>query len=362
VLPYLARLAPSYDIELISFEKAPPSTGLRDEVSAAGIAWMPLRYHRRPPVISTVFDVIAGRRALLRAARQRPPVIVHVRSYVPALMAVLTRRRLGARLVFDIRGFWADERVEGGLWKEGGLLYRLAKRCERRFFGEADAVVTLTHASVPQVRALTTGRSVPVEVIPTCVDLARFVRRPKRRGGPHALWSGSVGTWYRFDLAPRVAEALSLPLTVITRQSEAAISMLNGYPASIRAVTPDEVPEQLFAGDIGLCLIKSSFSKIASAPTRFAEYLAAGMPVVVTPAVGDLEEIVEARRIGVVLRGEDDAAMAEAAAQMALLVQDTELSRRCRTTAEELFDVDRGSQRYAELFRLLVGTPSPGVQ
>ena len=43
---------------------------------------------------------------------------------------------------------------------------------------------------------------------------------------------------------------------------------------------------ELFSGDIGLCLIKSAFFNIAAAPTRFAEYLTAGMPVIVTVAWG----------------------------------------------------------------------------
>jgi glycosyltransferase involved in cell wall biosynthesis len=254
-------------------------------------------------------------------------------------------------LLFDIRGFWADERVEGGLWRPNGLLYRVAKRCERRFFADADAVVTLTQASLPQIRAWTGDRQVQVEVIPTCVDLHRFTQRPERPGGPHAVWSGSVSTWYRFDLTAKVADALSLPLTVVTPQVGLAREMLAGYPASVRAVAPEEVPAELFAGDIGLCLIKSSFSKLASAPTRFAEYLAAGMPIVVTPRVGDLESIVEDHGVGVVLRGEDERSLADAATRVRGLAADPETRDRCRRVAREHFDVDSGSDRYAEIYR-----------
>lgn len=356
VLAYLTRLADEFDITLISFEK---SRRPRPEPTAqpldTRITWAPLRYHRRPPVLSTALDVLAGRRALVRAARGGAPAVVHVRSYVPALMAVLARRATGGRLLFDIRGFWADERVEGGLWPAGGLLYRIAKRCERRFFAEADAIVTLTHASVPQVRAWSAGSPASIEVIPTCVDLRRFRPRPPRPDGPRAVWNGSIGTWYRFDLAPRVARALSLPLEVITRQTLLAGQTLDGYPACVRSVPPDEVPHQLFSGDIGLCLIASSFSKVASAPTRFAEYLAAGMPVLVTPGVGDLESLVERNGVGVVLRGEDDCSIHEAATRMRALAGDPKVQERCRALAQDRFDVDVGAERYAEIYRSLVG-------
>src|SRR5579864_4946852 len=178
VLPYLVRLASEFDITLISFEKTrTPSVGLQQELSQGGITWIPLRYHRNPPVISTLADVLAGRRSIIRAARNQAPAIVHVRSYVPALMALTARRAAGGKLLFDIRGFWADERVEGGLWRRNGILYRIAKRCERVFFADADAVVTLTRSSVPTIEKFVGRRSLPVEVIPTCVDIQRFAGR-----------------------------------------------------------------------------------------------------------------------------------------------------------------------------------------
>lgn len=355
IVPYLVRLADSYDITLFSFEKEADDLDLlRGELDRRGITWVPLRYHRRPPVLSTALDVARGRRALIRAARTgAPPAILHVRSDVPALMAWRARRRTGGKLLYDIRGFYADERVEGGLWRPGGLLYRLAKRWERRFFSDAEAVVTLTRASVPQLRSWTGGRPVPIEVIPTCVDVERFGDRPGRPGGPHAVWVGSIGTWYRFDLAARLAAALALPLTVITRQTDLARSLLDGHPAEVRRASPDEVPQELFAGDVGLCLIVSCFSKTASAPTRFAEYLAAGMPVVATPEVGDMESVVADHQVGVVLRSEDQGSIEEAARQVRALAADPEAQRRCRRVARELFDVNSGAAGYAELYRSL---------
>jgi glycosyltransferase involved in cell wall biosynthesis len=266
-------------------------------------------------------------------------------------MAVLAGRHHRPPLLFDIRGFWADERVEGAIWPAGGLLYRTAKRCEQTFYRRADAIVTLTEASVPQIQDWTRGRDVPIVVIPTCVDVERFDDRPLRPGGPNAVWSGSIGTWYRFDLVAPLVRALQLPLTVLTRQRDLAERALNGLPASIISRPPEDVPNELYAGDIGLCLIKSSFSKTASAPTRLAEYLAAGMAVIVTPQVGDLEALVEEHGVGVVLRGEDEAALIRAADAMRELAGDPELPERCRKVASHRFAVEIGSRRYAELYR-----------
>lgn len=367
VLSYLIRLASDCDITLISFEKAHDGeAALRSELSAAGIRWVPLTYHRRPPVVSTLRDVLSGVRALRETAARRRPDIVHVRSDVPALMALMARRWTGGKLLFDIRGFWADERVEGGIWTPGGGLYRLARWCEDKFYATAAGIVTLTEASLPQIERWS-GPSPVVKVIPTCVDLERFALQPRRPDGSRAIWSGSIGTWYRFDLAARVSEALAMPLTVITRQPELALAELDGYPASVASLSPEQVPGELHAGDVGLCLIKSSFSKTASAPTRFAEYLACGMPVIVTPGVGDLEAIVERHQVGVVLRAEDGPAIRAAADALRELAGDPSTPGRCRQVAHDLFDVRIGARGYLGLYRSLQGErrapgPSPNPE
>ena len=54
VLQYLKRLAKQHSITLISYEKKADwsqegrRTALVEEMSAAGIKWYPLRYHKRP--------------------------------------------------------------------------------------------------------------------------------------------------------------------------------------------------------------------------------------------------------------------------------------------------------------------------
>lgn len=357
VLPYLTRLAASHEVTLISYEKSRADPAMRSAVAAMGIRWRPLRYHRRPPVFSTVIDVLRGIAAIALEARRNPPAIVHVRSYVPALIALGARGLTGGKLLFDIRGFWADERVDGGLWPADGTLHRLAKRCERRFFETADAVVTLTQASISQIQPLLSPRRIPIAVIPTCVDHARFGRAEPRPGGPHAVWSGSIGTWYRFDLAGPMADALGLPLTVLTRDAAAARRALGSRVDQIRSCAPEAIPDALFPGDVGLCLIASLPSKIASCPTRFAEFLAAGMPVIVTPGVGDLQRLVREWRVGVTLHGNSISQLQHAAEELKELCSDPGLSQRCRQLAASHFDVELGAKRYAALYEQLLKGP-----
>jgi glycosyltransferase involved in cell wall biosynthesis len=353
VVAYLLRLARDCDITLISFEKDQAS---RDDMArllgAAGVRWRPMRYHKRPPVLSTLLDVLAGARAVRSACADGGADIVHVRSYVPALIALVaaSRKRPRWKLLFDIRGFWVEERVAGGLWRPRGLLVRIAKRCERQFFARADAVVTLTSASVPEIRRLLAGRTVPVVVIPTCAEVERFADAEPSAGGSRAVWCGSVGSFYRFDLAVRFAEALELPLMVLTRQIDTAMQTLDGRPADVREVRPTEIAGELRPQDIGMCFYVDDFSNLARAPTRFAEYLAAGMTVAVTPRIGDLDALLGDLKLGVCIEDETTTGLERAAHTALALIKDPARTERARSTANERFAVDTGVAAYRSLY------------
>jgi glycosyltransferase involved in cell wall biosynthesis len=356
VVAYLERLARVCDIELISFEKpSDEREAVGARLASAGVGWHPLGYHRRPPVASTAFDVWRGTRRIKElASRIEGPLIVHARSYVPALMALQAGLGQRARFLFDIRGFWADERVEGGIWRRQGPLYRLAKRYERRFFAEADAVVTLTRASVDQIRAWMGSNGATVDVIPTCVDVDSYAESTRGDRPARVVWAGTVGGWYDFATGVALARQIGLPLRVLTRQVDEARNALDGLAAEVKSIPAGRMPEELSPGDVGLCTVRPSFSKLASAPTRVAEYLAAGMPLAVLTGVGDLDELVAAERVGVSLSESDPSSIEAAAEELRSLSADPATPARCREVARRWFSLEHGVESYLALYRRLV--------
>src|SRR5258708_12574200 len=143
VVAYLERLTDRADISLISFEKpadladATRAAAMGARLAQAGIRWMPRHYHKRPPVLSTAFDIVGGCRAARRWAREGSgggAAIVHGRGYVPALMALHVKRACGARFIFDMRGFWVDEKVEAGHWPARGPPSPPPQLAHRPFF------------------------------------------------------------------------------------------------------------------------------------------------------------------------------------------------------------------------------------
>ena len=107
-------------------------------------------------------------------------------------------------------------------------------------------------------------------------------------------------------------------------------------------------------GDAGLAFIKPSLSKSASSPTKAAEYLAAGLPVITNRGIGDLDEIICAEGAGVAVTEFSDDAYREAARQLAVLLADKTLPTRCVAAARKYFDLERiGWTRYRAVYELL---------
>lgn len=370
VLAYLERLAVDRSIDLISFEKAAdwnaraPRDRIRARCMEAGIRWHPMRYHKRPSTIATAWDIAAGSVRATAIALRRKPAIVHVRSYVAGLMGLGARRVSGAKLLFDMRGFWADERVDGGLWPAGGRLYRAAKRAEDKLLKASDHIVTLTHASADELLNFPALRlsEPPITVIPTCADLDRFTPADERPKGRFVIGHiGAVGTWYLLDEMVRIYQALkrTRPDTswlIVNRGEHALIRdalarhRVSTHDVELIEATPAEIPTHIRRMHAGMAIIRPAYSKIASAPTKLAEYLGCGVPCLGNSGVGDVQAILDRHEVGIVLHKFDDAAMSAAVNELLDLAADPDIVERCREAAFDLFSLEKGVAEYSRVY------------
>ena len=384
VVPYLEGLSGrGWRFDLVTFEKerrwsdGESRAAMERRLAAAGIRWHPLPYHKRPPVLSTARDIAAGVRLLRRLARVRRPRLIHARSYPAAVMARLAGRAERVPYVFDMRGFYAEERVDGGLWRAGGALYRTTKRVESALLRDAAAVVTLTEASLPLLRAWidAAGGRPLLRVIPTCVDLQRF--RPAGVGGarggadPAAFelaYFGSLGTWYLLD------EMLRFGRAVIDAAGDGRLLFLtNDDPAAVRAraaaagiperalrtgsVPHEGVPSALAGAAATFFFIRPGPSRFAFHQTKLGESLALGLPVAANRGIGDTD-MLPRERVGVLVDELEPGAYARAARALVELARDPMTRARCRRVAEERYDLALGVAAYAELYDAVGGSGS----
>ncbi len=368
VLPYLDGLARrGWRPALLSVEKdhhladAPRRGAVARRLAAAGVPWTALPFGRGPAGPRTAWQMTRLVAAARGLARRSGAALVHARSCLPALAAAAT----GRPFVFDMRGFWAEEKVDAGRWTRDGAAHRIGTRLESALLTRAAGVVVLARAALPLLPPLAR----PAVVVPTAVDLARFrPGLPPPAGGESLAGrtvyaaAGALSGWYlggeTLDLLARaLARDPSGHALVLSEEgaSQAARGLVaRGVdPARVTAlgVPPPEVPRWFAACAAGLMLVRPARSKRGSAPTKVGEFLACGVPVLVTAGIGDCDDLVGGTRTGVVVTETTPAGYDRALSALdALRAEGGALAARCRRTAEERLSLSAAVAAYAGLY------------
>ncbi|MEP6706402.1 MAG: glycosyltransferase family 4 protein [Pyrinomonadaceae bacterium] len=384
VIPYLRELSGrGVRFTLLSYERPVAFTEegiercreLKRTLAAYDIEWHYLRYHKTPSLPATVYDILAGVRLGASFVKRQGIHMVHARSHIPAVIAWALKKRFGIKMIFDIRGLMGEEYVDAGHWSHGGLRYRLTKIMERRALETTDGIVTLTEKLWPVIKEWNglRGRKVCRQVIPCCTDLVRFVFREEDRKERRAelgledrfvvVYCGSIGGWYLSDkLADFFLALLKLRpdshFLWLTQGDSRLIQDLmrarsiDESQYTVRFVQPVDVASYLSASDIGVAFFKPGVSKLATSPTKVAEYLACGLPVIMNSGIGDSDRLIIEEKVGVLINDFTAREYDRVAANMPSFMSNIEDARRhARGVAERLFDVrEVGLERYAGLY------------
>ena len=379
IIPYLKGLAsPDLKFILLTFDKPGYASreareSLRLELEKAGIIWVSLTYHRRPAVLSTFFDIAVGLLYCCYFIRKDKVGIVHARGYVSAMIACILKKCFKVKFIFDMRGFWADLKAECGQWRAGGIVYKTAKYYESVFLKRCDEIVVLTNSA----RGLLLSRGCThckISVIPCCVATDTFKSNDHGCSGLRIKDSlkdkfifahaGSLEPWYMMEemldffkaVKPLIPNAHFLilshsPKSKITRLiSDKGLSMDD---FSVAAAEFKDMPAWLTSVNAGLIFLSLGFSKAGCCPTKFAEFLSCGVPVIASAGIGDLDDIIKADKVGVVIDAFDRDHYRCSAAELLKLENDGGLNQRCRDTAVREFSLSAGVKKYQDVYNKL---------
>lgn len=385
VIPYLQGLTQQgYSFTIISFEKPKQFQKGKDQIQSllddSGIYWVPLTYHRSPPVLATLYDVWRMRWKAYELQQTYNFRIVHCRSYIPALIGMAMKRRLGVKFVFDMRGFWADERVEGGLWNLKNPVYRFIfnyfKRRERELLSYADYTITLTHKAKQVIHQWKNIQRQPIsiQVIPCCVDIELFDPAKINQSAQNALrnqlgipdnafvlsYLGSLGTWYMAEemlnffsvLQQSRPDAFFLFITQGLPKTIQQLGQQQGIDANkivVASATRLEVPLYLSLSNWSVFFIKPVFSKQGSSATKMGEIMSMGIPLVTNRGIGDSDIIVQESGVGVLTDPRHNQAAIDAIAHGSAIP-----AKHIRTAAITHFSLLKGVTAYRKVYQQLM--------
>ena len=372
VLEYQKKLSKNHEIFIISFEKTP--FDINNEfhnstlsiVKSSNISWYRLRYHKRPSGLATAFDIFAGILFAIFLIFRFKLTIIHARSYVPSVIAIVIKKLIGIKFIFDMRGFWADERVDGDIWKKDSLLYKLAKWFESKFIVNADHLVSLTESAINEIKKFKyIDNNMPsYSVISTCANLDIFTHQPNKNKNFTLGYVGSAGTWYNFESV--IAAFLELLKIIpdatlfIVNQNEHEYILKKIVENNISqnhfkliSANHSEVPLLMNQMDAGIFFIKQLFSKLASAPTKLGEFLGCGIPCLTNNKIGDMQSIIEDEGVGVSIPDFSQTAILSGVQDLIRITQVPDISNKCIRSSRKYFSLTNGVKRYDEIYSSL---------
>lgn len=387
IIPYLTSLAGSgYSISVISAEKKYAYTNSKVKILKIlkdhNIKWHPVFYTKKPYIFSTLWDIIKIRRKAKLLHKKHKFEVTHCRSYIPALTGLYLKKKYAVKFIFDMRGFYPDERIEGNTWKISNpvhkCIYRYFKRKENDFLKSADTIVCLTEKAKEIIygNPLFINNKPQVEVIPCCADFHLFCPVTENSDRLNEFrtmlgmidtdfilsYSGSTGTWYMLDEMLRFFKCLSekrenARFLIITQDNKTGIlkqAYEQGIPKEkmiIASAEREEMPFLLGLSDLSVFFIKPVFSKKASSPTKMAELMAMGIPFISNRDVGDINEIIEATGAGMLVRDFSDDEYYKVIDKIDdLLAVNRE---KIINSARKLFSLQKGGVLYGNIYRQL---------
>ncbi len=378
IIPYMQGMASlGYSITIISCEKTDrlekDGSVIQSLLQQFGIQWQPVLYSNVIPVVSQLTTLHRLYKAAKKLLQQKNYSIIHCRSTLPAMVGYRLKKQFSIPLIFDMRGFWAEERVEGNIWPQNKILYRSIYKYilkqEKMLLAESDHIISLTNAG----KQIMLNQQVkkPISVIPCCADFQHFnpetisanasLELRRKLSIPDdafvLIYTGSIGTWYLLDeMMQFFKEFVSAHensfFLLITREKHELINT-----AAQKAKAPlskikmasagrNEMPLYLSLANASIYFIKPGFSKQASSPVKQGEALSMGIPVITNSGIGDSDDIIFTNNFGWVLQLNSDYGKAIQE------IKSTPTDRgEIRRKSHEILSLDSGIEKYLKVYK-----------
>jgi glycosyltransferase involved in cell wall biosynthesis len=382
VIPYLAGLSRyGYEFTLLSCEKpakfALNKTYVTKILKPYPIKWVPIPYHKKPAVISSVYDVIMLKRKAKQLQLSKKFDMVHTRAGIPALVGLWMKKKFGIKFLHDVREFYADSRIDGGMWNYNNFFYRKIynyfKRKEEEELKLSDGIVCLTYAAEKIIKQWPQYKKQILEVIPCSVDMDLFDPEKINREQKVLLkkklninecdliisYLGSIGGWYLTDEMMQFCKNISDKISntkflfISPHEHQIIFETAGNFGIAeekiiVKNAQRHEVPLLLSLSNYSVFFIKSCYSKQSSSPTKHGEIMAMGIPVITNSGVGDVANIIEKYNSGIALHKLDETEFAKVSQSIKEEIFFDEIA--IRKGAAEFYDLETAIEKYKKVY------------
>lgn len=339
------------DVSLFSFEKSTPTSSFVEEVKCSGLKWSHFDFTSR-----NLFEPF-NRIKMLREVDDNFQLI-HARGDLPTLAGLLRKKE---PVLWDIRSLWAEQRhVLNPIKFNPVVMYGLNRICKYNSKHVA-GFNTLTYGIKPYLHEKYPLLPKISSVISTCVDTDLFRFSSSISKNYQGLLSGTYNEIYDNNLIATFCDYMRARFQhrIIWARGKESSQKVESLGEDISFFsTYDEMPLIIAESSYGIAICKNDLgpSLTAAMPTKIAEFLSVGRPVVLNSKIGDVDPQLIDANVVVVLNEEAD--IPSAAIRLQSLLGDEETPMRCRTVAEDLFSLKHATNNYIQIYSRIINSVS----
>jgi len=286
---------------------------------------------------------------------------LHARSLFPALLSCLLKifNFKKIKVIYDNRGVYIDEMIAKNKWKKNGLkeiFFRLSENFLERYCDRIVVVSNNFKSHLLSKHKVNISSKISVIANRTMVDMDIDLTQ-KCSSKIILVYSGSYAIWQNSsELKKLFIEALNIfdevMFKIISYEQDKFQNLFSQeskllHKIDIVSVEPVKVKEELSKCNCGILLRKNNLINNVSSPLKFAEYLAAGLPVLLSEGVGDTESIIQKHNVGVIIKNNN---YIVALKELRELLNDKDLYHRCLRIANKEFNIKTSFKQYQEIY------------
>ena len=297
-IPLLNEYTKLNKVYLISFEKKPNEAKKNRNYLNKEIKWHYIKFETN--LILKLFSLITCKIKILKILLFNKIDIIQTRSYVPTIFILIPKLFIKFKLIFDIRGFWFDEKFEAG--HISSLNYNILKILEKFLFNVADEIITLSHISKEIISKDFMVDKKKIHVIPTFTNFRKFKNNFKNTPKNKIIFGyiGNMGMNYEFEKVIKFFEKFdkinnNWKLIIANNQiSKIPLEEKLLFKKKIMLKKVKFLQMNEFYSKIDICIyfLNHKFSKKASCPTKLGELIATNTPFITNSKIGDINHII----------------------------------------------------------------------
>lgn len=236
---------------------------------------------------------------------------------------LMLKKIFNARLLLDNRGAWPEEYRESHLRAENSVLvsfkYSVLKKYYSFCLNTADSSLVVSEGLKNYSKSISSLNS--YFVMPCTASSSKFMVSEEARqkvrenlgleGHLVLVYSGSLLEYYQnsdqlFEFFSRCVNSIPrVKILCLTPHIRHAESLSNEYGIKSNiiclSVSNNTIPRFLSASDVGVILRKDLITNYVASPTKVAEMLISGLPLVISSSLKDYAEYIRELNRGIVI-------------------------------------------------------------